>query len=369
MLTRPGGEWEIHDLRVADPRENEVLVRLAYAGLCYSDEHLRFGDVAQLPIVGGHEGSGVVVQTGPGVTALSAGDHVALTFVATCGRCRWCASGRASLCLGTGGMNTGRMADGGFRFHGDGFDQAGLGGFSGIGTFSQYAVVSRDSCVKVDPSVPLPAVALVSCGVLTGWGAAVHTARTQVGDTVVVVGSGGIGVNAVQGARHAGAAVIIAVDPVAAKRDLALSLGATHAAATVAEARQIAAAENAEARGADATIVTVGNLTSDVVSESFRATGRGGTVVIAGLSHDPREINVQIPGTVLAVTERRVVGCFFGSANPVKDVPLLLRLYQRGQLQLDQLVSKHYRLEEISAGYADLAAGRNIRGLIEHSAS
>jgi S-(hydroxymethyl)glutathione dehydrogenase/alcohol dehydrogenase len=276
VLTRPGGDWEIHDLRVESPRENEVLVRLAYAGLCYSDEHLRFGDVAQLPIVGGHEGSGVVAQTGPGVAGLKRGDHVALTFVAVCGRCRWCATGRANLCQGTGGMNNGRMADGSFRFHGAApeFDPAGLGGFCGIGTFSQYAVVSANACVKVDESLPLQAVALVSCGVLTGWGAAVRTARTRVGDTVVVIGTGGIGLNAVQGARHAGAAVIVAVDPVPAKRDLALTLGATHAAASVGEAGKIAAAENPAARGADTTIVTVGNLTTEVVSQAFRATGR-----------------------------------------------------------------------------------------------
>lgn len=369
VLTELRGDWEIHDLTVDSPREGEVLVRLAYAGLCYSDEHLRFGDVAQLPVVGGHEGSGVVVETGPGVPGLAAGDHVALTFVAVCGRCHWCASGRANLCQST--SSNGRMADGGFRFRGTAptFPATGLGGFCGLGTFSQYAVVSRNSCVKVDPSVPLRAVALVSCGVMTGWGAAVRTADTQVGDTVVVIGTGGIGLNAVQGARHAGAAAIIAVDPVQAKRELALSLGATHTAATVQEAAAIAVAQNPTARGADTAIVTVGNLTAATVTDAFRATGRGGTVVIAGLSHDPLELNVQIPGTVLAATERRVVGCFFGSCNPVRDVPLLLGLYQRGQLQLDQLISRHYRLEEISAGYADLAAGRNVRGLIEYAAS
>jgi NDMA-dependent alcohol dehydrogenase len=369
VLTALGGEWEIHDLTVDDPGPGEVLVAMAYAGLCYSDEHLRFGKVAQLPIVGGHEGAGIVVQTGPGVTGLVAGDHVALTFVAVCGRCHWCASGRANLCQAAN--SSGRMADGSFRFHGDGpaFGPEGIGGFCGVGAFSQYSVVSQYSCVKVDPEVPLRAASLVSCGVLTGWGAAVHTAGTRVGDTVVVIGAGGIGLNAVQGARHAGAAVIIAVDPVLAKRDLALTLGATHAAATVPEAAAIAAAQNPVARGADTVIVSVGNLTSATVSEAFRAAGRGGTVVIAGMSHDPLDLTIQIPGTVLAATERRVLGCFFGSCNPVRDVPLLIGLYQRGELQLDQLISRHYQLDEISAGYADLASGRNVRGLIEFPAS
>jgi Zn-dependent alcohol dehydrogenase len=208
-------------------------------------------------------------------------------------------------------------------------------------------------------------VALVSCGVMTGWGAAVRTADTQVGDTVVVVGAGGIGLNAVQGARQAGAAAVIAVDPVAAKRDLALQLGATHAAESAREAAKLAVAANPAARGADTVIVAVGNLTTDIITQAFRATGRGGTLVIAGLSHDVLEPNVQIPGAVLAVTERRLVGSFFGSCNPVRDVPLLLGLYQRGQLALDQLISRHYALDEVRTGYADLASGRNIRGVIE----
>src|SRR5260221_8052 len=220
VLTATGGEWEICDLTVDRPREGEILVRMAFGGLCYSDEHVRFDKNARLPIVGGHEGSGVVVETGPGVTGLSDGDHVGLTFVTVCGRCHWCASGRANLCESGGRANIGSMADGTFRFPGSrpGFPSDGLGGFCGLGTFSQFAVVSQNACVKVDPAVPLRAVALVSCGVMTGWGAAVRTAGTRPGDTVVVIGAGGIGLNAGQGARQAGATAIIALDPEAALR-------------------------------------------------------------------------------------------------------------------------------------------------------
>jgi NDMA-dependent alcohol dehydrogenase len=368
VLTEPGGDWEIHDITVDPPRAGEVLVKLAYAGLCYSDEHLRFGSGAQLPIVGGHEGSGVVVDVGPGVTGVGIGDHVALTFVAICGRCFWCASGRWSLCESGGRASVGKMADGTFRFKGGpaSFPAEGFGGFCGIGTFSQYAVVSENSCVKVDPEIPLRVVALVSCGVMTGWGSVVNSAKTQIGDTVVIVGAGGIGLNAVQGAKLAGASTIIAVDPVESKRELALRLGATHTAATAKEAGKLAAEANPVPKGADAVILAVGNLTTEAVTGAFRATGKGGILVIAGLSHDPLDLNVQVPGTVLAVTQRRIAGSFFGSCNPMKDVPLLLRLYQRGDLLLDQLVSKHYALEEVSAGYADLAQGRNARGVIEY---
>jgi S-(hydroxymethyl)glutathione dehydrogenase/alcohol dehydrogenase len=260
------------------------------------------------------------------------------------------------------------MTDGSFRFRSSSLSGApggGLGGFCALGTFSQYAVVGQDSCVKVDPAIALQAAALVSCGVLTGWGAAARTAGVHTGDTVVVVGLGGIGMNAVQGARLCGAACIVAVDPVAAKRDLARRLGATELAATLDEAAEIAAARNPVGRGADATIVCTGNLSTDVVTGAFAATGKGGSLVIAGMSHDPEELNVQLPGTVLAGTERRVLGSFLGSCNPVRDVPLLLGLYQRGQLVLDELISRRYRLEEITDGYADLAAGRNVRGLID----
>jgi Zn-dependent alcohol dehydrogenase len=259
------------------------------------------------------------------------------------------------------------MADGTFRRHGTGgeFRNEDLGAFCGLGTFAEYAVVSQNACVKVDPAVPLQAVALVSCGVMTGWGAAVRTARTAIGDTVVVVGAGGIGLNAVQGASHAGAATVIAVDPVPAKRELALRLGATGAAETIKEAANLAAAANPVARGADTVIIAVGNLTQEVVSQAFRATGRGGKLVIAGLSHDVLELNVLLPGTLLAVSERAVVGSFVGSCHPARDIPLLLSLYQQGKLQLDQLISQNYQLDEVSAGYADLASGRNVRGVIE----
>lgn len=367
VLTATGADWQIRTVTMQPPAQGEVLVRLAYAGLCYSDEHLRFDKAARLPIVGGHEGSGIVEAAGPGVTGLAEGDHVALTFVGTCGRCHWCVSGRANLCESAGRANVGSMADGTFRrqCHGGEFGMEEAGAFCGLGTFAQYAVVSQNSCVKVDPAAPLQAVALVSCGVMTGWGAAVHTAGTRVGDTVVVVGAGGIGLNAIQGACHAGAATVIAVDPVAAKRDLALRLGATGAAETTREAGKLAAAANPVARGADAVIVAVGNLTEEVISQAFRATGKGGKLVIAGLSHDVLELNVHLAGTLLAVTERAVLGSFAGSCHPARDIPLLLRLYQQGRLQLDQLVSRTYRLDDVSAGYADLASGSNVRGVIE----
>src|SRR5260221_3906012 len=169
VLTATGGEWEICDLTVDRPREGEILVRMAFGGLCYSDEHVRFDKNARLPIVGGHEGSGVVVETGPGVTWLSDGDHVALTFVTVCGRCHWCASGRANLCESGGRANIGSMADGTFRFHGSrrGFPTDGLGGVCGLRTVSQVAGVSPKALLQVDTPGALRAPGPVSCCVIT----------------------------------------------------------------------------------------------------------------------------------------------------------------------------------------------------------
>lgn len=166
MLRKPGADWEIHELTVAPPRAGEVLVRMAYAGLCHSDEHMRSSTTTELPVVGGHEGPAVGQETGPGVTALAPGDHVARTFVAVCGHCRWCATDRGNLCEGAGSISSGTMADGSCRFHGAAPPLAGqpLGSYCQLGTFAGYAVVSQDSCVKVDPDLRLAAAALVSCG-------------------------------------------------------------------------------------------------------------------------------------------------------------------------------------------------------------
>jgi len=356
--------WEITNLQLDDPKAHEVRVKIMAAGLCHSDDHITTGDAPiRLPVVGGHEGAGIVESVGPDVQRVKPGDKIVCSYIPACGACRPCSTGHSNMCVKGLNAGTGMFEDGTWRFHEGDTD---IGGFCTLGTFSQYAVVSENACVKVDREIPLRVVALVSCGVLTGWGSVVNTAQTQIGETVVVVGAGGIGLNAVQGARLAGASTIVAVDPVESKRDLALRLGATHAAATAKEAGKLAAEANPVPRGADAVILAVGNLTTEAVTGAFRATGKGGILVIAGLSHDPLDLNVQVPGTVLAVTQRRIAGSFFGSCNPIKDVPLLLRLYQRGELLLDQLVSKHYALEEVSAGYADLAAGRNARGVIEY---
>src|SRR6201982_698619 len=237
VLRDLGKDWEIIELDLDPPKEGEVLIRFAAAGLCHSDDHLRTGDIpVRYPIVGGHEGAGVVEEVGSGVTRLKPGNHVVCSFLPTCGHCRFCASGMTNLCdLGALFVDN-CLPDGTFRFHADGED---FGQMCLLGTFSQRSVVSEHSCVKIDDDLPLETVALVGCGVPTGYGSAVNAGGVRPGDTTVIYGLGGVGMNAVQGAAHAGRKYVVCVDPVAFKRETALEFGATHVFATAEEAATV----------------------------------------------------------------------------------------------------------------------------------
>ncbi|MBO0685199.1 MAG: alcohol dehydrogenase catalytic domain-containing protein, partial [Candidatus Dormibacteraeota bacterium] len=264
VLHGPGTDWEITELDLDPPGENEVLIRYVASGLCHSDEHLRTGDlVPRYPVVGGHEGAGIIEEVGPGVTRVKKGDHVVCSFIPSCGRCRFCSTGQQNLCDLGATLLEGSLPGGGFRFHGGGED---YGAMCMIGTFSQWSVISEYSCVAVAPDLPLETAVLVGCGVPTGWGSSVNGAAVRPGDTVVVYGIGGIGINAVQGARHAGAKNIVAVDPLANKREKAEEMGATHSAASAEEALGLVMGELAPGVGADSAIITVGVVDEDVVS-------------------------------------------------------------------------------------------------------
>jgi alcohol dehydrogenase (nicotinoprotein) len=358
----PPGPWVIDELDLLGPFSGEVLVRWDYAGLCFSDEHARLGDFGnRVPNVGGHEGAGVVVEVGQGVTRLSAGDHVVASFIPVCGRCRWCSTGKSVRCEAQKATANGTLADGTYRFNGPAGEYA---SFAGVATFANFAVVQDGSCVKVDPSIPLELAALASCGVLTGWGAAVRAGGTQPGETVAVVGAGGIGVSAMMGALNAGAANVIVVDPMEQKRAFALSVGATQAFATAAEARIAATDLNPTAEGADVVVVAAGTLSAAVVSDAFSIAGLGGRIVVASMSGKDDEL--RIPGMALVGGEKRLIGTMYGSTNPHSDIPLVLDLATRGRLPLSRMISGRYSLDQITQGYIDLAAGRNIRGVLEH---
>jgi alcohol dehydrogenase (nicotinoprotein) len=233
-----------------------------------------------------------------------------------------------------------------------------------LGTFSQYGVIHQNSAVRVDDSLPLDKAVLVGCGVPTGWGSAVNTADVKPGDTVAVYGVGGIGINAVQGARYAGAKYVVAIDPLDNKRAKALELGATHAFATAAQAQE-AITELTRGQGADSAIITVGLVDAEVVSAAFYAVGKGGTVVITGLNKLMAP-TIELPGTILTLFRKSIKGSLFGDCNPTFDIPKILGLYQAGDLKLDEIITNTYRLEEVNEGYDDLLEGKNVRGIIVH---
>ena len=235
-----------------------------------------------------------------------------------------------------------------------------------LGTFAEHAIVTEQSLVKVDQAVSVDVAVLISCGVITGWGVAVKAGQVRPGDTVLVVGAGGVGINAVQGARHAGASHIIVADPNGRRADLARQVGATHFVSTVPEAASLAMALNPTARGVDVAIVCVADTDPTTVRQAFDATGKAGTVVLASLSNDFDALSIQLPGAALVVSERKIVGTLMGSTNPAWDIPLLIRLYRSGQLELDSLITQRYSLSDINVGFGDMVSGANTRGVIEH---
>ncbi len=367
-------DWIVEEIELDPPKAGEVLVETAAAGLCHSDEHLVTGDLAPpqevldqmgmpspFPIIGGHEGSGVVVEVGEGVTSVAPGDHVSASFIPSCGRCRWCASGMQNLCdLGAGAVVPGMITDGTFRHHTlDGQD---LGTFAKLGTFAEHMLVSEDSLVRVDPNHDLTAVALVSCGVATGWGSAVHRAGVGAGEIVVVVGIGGIGTNAVQGARMAGAATIVAVDPLDFKREKAQEFGATHTAASMAEALPLVT-DLTMGQLADRLVLCPGVVRGEMIAEAMALVRKGGTVVVTGIS-PMVDTEVSLSLFELAMYNKEIKGSIFGSGNPRADIPYLLKLYEQGQLKLDELVTRTYPLDEVNQGYQDMRDGKNIRGVL-----
>ena len=362
LLMEQPGKWEVVETDLDGPKEHEVLVRLVASGLCHSDDHVAKGDgrIAHFPYCGGHEGAGVVEEVGPGVRGLRPGDHIVTSFIPGCGRCRFCAAGKQNLCQTGALLAQGSQVDGSFRMRYEGRDVARS---SLIGAFAEYSVMPEWSCVRIPDDVPLLSAALLGCGVPTGWGSAVNAAEVTPGDVVIVMGVGGIGINAVQGAVHAGATRTIAVDPVPLKREAARRLGATDTVASIEEAAELARSLT-DGQGADSTIITVGVLTGDHIGQAFESVRKGGTVVVTAVA--PMALSsIPVSPFILAMYQKRLQGCLYGMMSPSSDVLRLLWMYEQGQLKLDELVTRTYTLEEINLGYEDMHSGTNIRGVIE----
>jgi S-(hydroxymethyl)glutathione dehydrogenase/alcohol dehydrogenase len=358
------GKFEVVDLQSDDPRNGEIQVKMAASGLCHSDDHLATGDipVAHYPMCGGHEGAGVVTAVGPDTKGFTEGDHVVFSFLPACGKCRFCANGMSYLCDLGAGLLVGARFDDPESFRFTTTDGEPVGQMCGLGTFAETTTVSVDSAVKIADDIPLDVACLTGCGVGTGWGSAVQAGKVTPGDTVIVMGVGGIGINAVQGAAHAGASHVVAVDPVAFKREKAAELGATETFASIEEADEFAKSVT-NGQGADKSIVTIGVTKGEHVAQAFAATRKAGTVVVTGLGNIA-EVGIPISIGELTLFAKEIKGALFGDSNPHTDIQKMLRLYQEGNLKLDELITKRYTLDEINQGYEDMHAGKNIRGVI-----
>lgn len=363
VIRQAPGRLEVTDLEVDDPYEDEVQVRLVASGLCHSDDHHVTGDipVGGYPFALGHEGAGVVTKVRPNSKGIEEGDHVIFSAIPSCGHCRWCATGHASLCDLAAGILAGpRFTDGTYRLHTP--DGTPVGQMCGISTFVETTTVSLASVVKIGKDIPLDKACLVGCGVSTGWGSAVHSAQVAPGDTVIVMGIGGIGVSALQGAVHAGASQVIAVDPVPFKREQAAVFGATHAVASIEEATELAK-QFTNGQGADATIVTVGVMRPEYLRQALSSVRKAGTVVTTAVGkHEVSEVPLDL--FELTLSQKRVQGTCFGATNGNWDVLNLLQLYRDGRLKLDEMITRTYSLEDIAQGYDDLHDGKNIRGIV-----
>ncbi|MFW5419852.1 NDMA-dependent alcohol dehydrogenase [Nocardiopsis sp. CNT-189] len=362
LLEQPG-TWKVIEVDVGEPKAGEVRVRFEAAGLCHSDEHAATGDmpVAHLPFIGGHEGAGVVEDVGPGVTRFAPGDRVATQFVPSCGHCPSCYAGQMNLCdLGMFAL-AGSMPDGTYRASLDGADVAQM---TMLGTFAERAVVSEFSLVKIPDGVSFEVAALVSCGVATGWGSAENAAQVAHGDTVIVMGAGGVGMNAVQGAAARGAAHVIAVDPVEFKREKAKEFGATAAFADIGEAADFARLATG-GQGADSAIVCVGVTEAEHVAQAFAAIAKKSTVVVTGIGPSSA-VGLPINLWEMAMMEKRIQGTIFGMGTPGREIPRLLEMYRAGRIKLDELITRRYALDEIGTAYQDMYDGKNIRGIVVH---
>lgn len=366
VLWEVGGDWSVEEIEIGEPRAHEVTVQLAASGLCHSDEHLVVGGTPiEFPVIGGHEGSGIVTAVGPGVTSVKEGDHVVTAFIPACGMCPPCSNGHQNLCdLGANLLTGNAISDDTFRVsaRGQRVIQMCL-----LGTFSPYITVHEASVVRIEPDIPLEIAALVGCGVTTGWGSATKVADVRPGETVVVMGAGGVGMNAVQGATAAGAKNVVVIDPVESKRERSKHFGATH---TYSSAKEAVAgvAELTWGRMAHKVIITVGEIQGENVQEALTLTAKGGRTVVTGMGN-AANIDVKLSLFELTLLQKDLQGAIFGGSNPRAEIPALLSLYQAGRLNLDDLVTNTYALEDINQGYEDMRNGTNIRGMVTYSDS
>jgi NDMA-dependent alcohol dehydrogenase len=350
------------DVEVEAPRAGEVQVRMGASGVCHSDLSMQNGTLmAPMPIVLGHEGAGVVERVGDGVTDLAPGDHVVISWVPQCGECFFCLRGEAELCeRSMTTLASGGLLDGSTRFTSQGRP---LYQMSAAGTFSEVSIVPAIGAVKIPDDIDLRVAALIGCGVLTGVGAALNTARIRQGATVAVVGCGGVGLNVIQGARIAGAGAIIALDTNETKLRLAKEFGATASVdATQRDPVSQVMAMTGQ-RGADVAFEVIG--LQQTIDQTIAMTRRGGQAILVGVPRMDAVVNVPaFFGVVLA--EKTIKGCWYGSSNVRRDVPRLIEHYRAGDLKLDELISRTIGIEQVNEALEAMKTGELARTVIHY---
>jgi S-(hydroxymethyl)glutathione dehydrogenase / alcohol dehydrogenase len=356
--------FKVDEIDVGDPVADEVQIRLHAAGMCHSDYHLVNGNTPiALPALGGHEGAGVITKVGKNVTGLQEGDHVILAFIPACGECQPCLKGFRSLCDRGAVLLGGKaIADGTNRVHAG---NAEVSPMNLLGTFAPYVTVHKDSVVKIDAEIPFETAAIMGCAVPTGFGSATNVAEVQPGETVVIVGVGGIGMSALQGAVISGAKNVIAIDPLEWKRDQAIKFGATHAYPSMAEA--IAPViDLTYGFMAEKTIIAVGDMRGEYIEEALTLTAKTGTCVVTGMGA-MTDVDVKLNLFLFTMLQKTLKGNIFGGGSSHAETPRLAGLYKSGQLKIDEMVTSTYRLEDINEGYQDMLDGKNIRGVIRYT--
>ncbi|MEK9671255.1 MAG: zinc-dependent alcohol dehydrogenase family protein [Rhodospirillaceae bacterium] len=350
---------KVEEVDLDGPRENEVLVKMAAAGVCHSDLSVVAGVRERpLPIVLGHEASGVVEEVGPGVTDLAPGDHIVFAFLPSCGKCQPCREGRPSLCEpGAAANGAGSLLGGGMRLSKNGqklYHQA------GVSCFAEYAVSHRSSVIKIDKNLPLDVACTFSCAVITGVGAILNTAKVPPGSSVGVVGLGGTGLAAVMGAKMAGARHIVGIDALDDKLDWGKKLGCDEVFNAL-DNNVVEKVRDATGGGLEYMFECVGKV--EAMELAYRVTKRGGTTTSSGLSHPATNFSVQHVN--LVTEERTIKGSYLGSCVPERDIPHYIDLYKRGALPVDKLICERIPLEQINEAFDHLDEGHTVRQVIE----
>ncbi len=363
LLWELNSPFKVDEIDLGDPVADEVQIRMHAAGMCHSDYHITTGATPiGLPALGGHEGAGVITKVGKNVTGLAEGDHVILAFIPACGECPPCLKGFRSLCDRGAVLLGGKaIADGTSRIHAGSHEVSPM---NLLGTFAPYMTVHKDSVVKIDEDIPFETAAIMGCAVPTGFGSATNVAEVKPGETVIIVGVGGIGMSALQGAVISGAKQVIAIDPNEWKRDQAIKFGATHVYPSMAEA--IAPViDVTHGLMADKVIIAVGEMKGEYIEEAMILTAKTGTCVVTGMG-SMMDADVKLNLFLFTMLQKTLKGNIFGGGSSHVETPRLAALYKSGLLNLDDMITRSYRLEDINQGYQDMLDGNNIRGVIRY---